>query len=122
MSNIKKNKIREHRIDMEIVVDAYDEWERAMGWYYYLENVLKFPFEAKCIAKRIISPLKKGDNIEVAGMPQEDECSREMFVEIKFQNDLLAAPLSQLKPINVKGKIKQAIEDWHYWVKRGYKF
>jgi hypothetical protein len=25
---------REHRIDFEIVVDAYDEAERAMGWYY----------------------------------------------------------------------------------------
>ncbi|MDX2255539.1 MAG: calcium-binding protein, partial [Pseudanabaenaceae cyanobacterium bins.39] len=28
--------IREHRIDYEIIVDAYDEAERAMGWYYYL--------------------------------------------------------------------------------------
>lgn len=27
---------REQRIAMEIVVDAYDSQERAMGWYYYL--------------------------------------------------------------------------------------
>ncbi|MFZ1061286.1 MAG: calcium-binding protein [Candidatus Rokuibacteriota bacterium] len=40
---------------MEIVVDAYDEQERAMGWYYYLQDQLRFPFTATCIAKRSIS-------------------------------------------------------------------
>ena len=34
----KENKTREKRITMEIVVDAYNEQERAMGWYYYLEE------------------------------------------------------------------------------------
>ena len=29
----EKDEVREERIDMEIVVDAYDEDERAMGWY-----------------------------------------------------------------------------------------
>jgi hypothetical protein len=37
---------------MEVVVDAYDEVERAMSWYYYLEDRLHFPFDAVCIAKR----------------------------------------------------------------------
>ena len=36
MSKIEKDEVREHRIAMEVVVDAYDEMERAMGWYYYL--------------------------------------------------------------------------------------
>lgn len=31
---------REHRISMEIVVDAYDSGERAMGWYYYLQDTI----------------------------------------------------------------------------------
>jgi len=52
MSQIKENKERERRIDMEIVVDAYNEVERAMGWYYYLQDGLKFPFKARCIQKR----------------------------------------------------------------------
>jgi hypothetical protein len=33
---MKEDKKRERRIDMEVVVDAYDEVERAMGWYYYI--------------------------------------------------------------------------------------
>lgn len=32
------NEVREERITMEVVVDAYDEMERAAGWYYYLED------------------------------------------------------------------------------------
>jgi hypothetical protein len=36
MTKIKKDRIREHRIDMEIIVDAHDEVEHAMGWYYHL--------------------------------------------------------------------------------------
>ena len=31
---------------MEVVVDAYNESERAMGWYCYLEERLKCPFKA----------------------------------------------------------------------------
>ena len=42
----KRDPDRERRITMEIVVDAYDTHERAMGWYYYLQDQLQFPFTA----------------------------------------------------------------------------
>ena len=41
---IQIDKTREHRIKMEIIVDCYDEAEQAMGWYYYLDDKLNFPF------------------------------------------------------------------------------
>ncbi len=107
---------------MEIVVDACDEWERAMSWYYYLENNLRFPFSAACIAKRATSPLKKGDKIEVIGMPPEKECEHEMFVVVRWGKDKLAVPLSQLKAVGVDKKTQEAIDDWHYWVEQGYQF
>lgn len=120
----KPDKEREHRISMEIVVDAHDVDERAMGWYYYLKDRLQFSFTATCIAKRAISPLQVKDEIEVIGMPGEDECSREMFVTIRWgRKDGLAVPLSQLKPTSdTDEQTRQAIEDWHYWVKMGYEF
>lgn len=46
MSNRETDTVRENRIDYEIVVDAYDESERAMGWYYYLQDKIIFPFLA----------------------------------------------------------------------------
>ena len=47
---------RDERIMMEIVVDCYDEDEQMIGWYYYLEDTLLFPFTAVCTNKRSISP------------------------------------------------------------------
>jgi hypothetical protein len=37
------DKAREKRITWEILVDAYTPIEQVMGWYYYLENALRFP-------------------------------------------------------------------------------
>jgi len=70
-------------------------------------------------AKRGISPLRVKDEVEVIGMPGEDECEREMFVTIRWEKEGLAVPLSQLKPIAATdNQTQQAVEDWHYWVKR----
>jgi len=60
-SRTAKSMAREDRIQMEIIVDAYGPEEQAMGWYCYLEEKLAFPFRAKCIAERRISPLREGD-------------------------------------------------------------
>ncbi len=114
---------REDRITMEIVVDAYDEIERAMSWYYYLEQHLQFPFTATCVTKRASSPLRVKDEVEVIGMPGEEECEREIFVNIRWEKDDLAVPLSQLKPSgDTDEETRQAVEDWHYWVGMGYEF
>ena len=90
----KEDKEREERIAMEIVVDAYDEEERAMGWYYYLDDTLGFPFRARCLGKRSTSPLKKGDEVEVTGLADAEECEREMFVTIRWERRKLDVPLS----------------------------
>jgi len=117
----KVNKKREERIAMEIIVDAYGPEEQAMGWYYYLEDKLQFPFTAVCSAKRAISPLHVGDEVDILNMAPEDECEREMFVMTRWEKDGLAVPLSQLTPIDTTDKqTRQAVEDWHYWVQMGY--
>lgn len=119
----RKDKERENRIAMEIVADAHDPEEQAMGWYYYLEEQLAFPFTARCIARRVISPLRVGDEVEVIGMPQEEECEHEAFVTIRWEREGLAVPLSQLKPIRGTDEdTRQAVADWHYWVSQGYCF
>jgi hypothetical protein len=56
MPKPRPNRTRERRITDEIVVDAYGEEERAMSWYYYLDEQLAFPFKARCIDPRTISP------------------------------------------------------------------
>ena len=119
----RKNKDREERIAMEIVVDAYGPEEQAMGWYYYFEEKLQFPFTAICSAKRAISPLQIKDEVDVIGMAPENECQNEMFVMIRWERDGLAVPLSQLIPIkSTDRQTREAVEDWYYWVQMGYEF
>ncbi len=118
----KSDPVREQRILMEVVVDAYGSDERAMGWYYYLEGKLSFPFTARCTTRRAISPLRVKDEVEAIGMPPEEECAREIFVTIRREKEGLAVPLSQLKVGDADEQTRQAVEDWLYWVRQGYEF
>ena len=85
MKRRSRDQEREQRITMEIVVDAYTPEEQAMGWYYSLEDRLRFPLVARCIAERSISPLRVGDEVDVVGMAPEEECEHEMFVLIRWE-------------------------------------
>lgn len=113
---------REDRIRNEAVVDAHDSEEQAMGWYYYLDECLHLPFRARCREGRAISPLVVGETVQVVDMGPEDECQREMFVQVEWQERKLAVPLVQLSPMNADEETCEAVEDWHYWVERGYEF
>ena len=111
---------REEHINNEIIVDAYGPEEQALSWYYYLEEHLQFPFSAKCVARRSISPLKVGEKVEVVGMPSEEDCEHDTFVLIRRKSDKFGVPLIQLEGVDVDEDTKKAIEDWHYWVNQGY--
>ena len=83
---------------MEIVVDAYNEQERAMGWYCYLGAINSSSRSRPSVPTSArISPLEKGDEVEVTGMAPESECEHEMFVEMRWEKRNLAVPLSQLQ-------------------------
>jgi hypothetical protein len=122
MPGVERDEAREDRISMEITVDAYGPEEQAMGWYYYLEDTLSFPFRARCIAERRTSPLGVGEEVDVTQMLPEDECLHEMFVEIRWAGRTLGAPLAQLAALDADEQTQEAIGDWHYWVARGYEF
>ena len=122
MSGLKTDEAREHRIHMEIVVDAYGEEERAMGWYCHLQDKLTFPFLARCIARRVTSPLKVGDEVKVLKMAPDEECEREMFVVVRWEREGLAVPRSQLEVIHADDETEEAACDWLYWTNKGYRF
>lgn len=119
MKKPRRDPIREDRIENEAIVDARPE-EQAMGWFYYLENKIRFPFAAKCIAADIASPLRKGETVEVVRMAPEDNCEHGMYVLVRWQGRKMAVRLSQLAAIDPDESTEEAIGDWHYWVARGY--
>jgi hypothetical protein len=92
----RRNRIREERIHNEIIVDAYGPEEQALGWYYYLENKVQFPFTARCIVSKAVSPLRKGETVEVRSLAPEDSCAYDMLVFIPWHGRNVTVPLSQL--------------------------
>jgi calcium binding protein len=122
MAKRRKDPLREQRIQDEAIVDAYGPEEQAMSWYYYLENRIHFPFQAKCIGAKPTSPLRKGETVEVRRLASEDICTSDMLVLIRWQGRNMAVPLSQLAALNPDESTNEAIGDWHYWVSQGYLF
>ena len=120
MARVPPDEQREERIAMEIIVDAHGPEEQAVGWYVYLSDHLRFPFTAHCLVQRAISPREVGDEVEVVEMASEEECQHEMFVGIRWKQRLLAVPLAQLEGSQVDEETEQALQDWRYWVNRGY--
>jgi hypothetical protein len=118
----KRNRLREERIHNEVIVDAYGPEEQALGWYYYLENKISFPLSARCIAAKMVSPLRKGETVEVLRLAPEDACAGDMLVLIRWHGRSVAVPLSQLVAIDADESTIEAIGDWHYWLAQGYCF
>ena len=102
---LRKNKAREERIGMEIIADAYGPEEQSMGWYYYLEEKLQFPFTAT-----ILADLRDRVGTEVAHLIYArllvtSETKGWRFVEIAQASEdvvgrfLRAVPAERLAPI-----------------------
>jgi len=122
MTHVERNEQREYRIMWGITVDANDEAECAMGWYDYLDSKLSVPFHARCIVEKKDSPLAFGEIVTVVGMAKERDCLQEICVEVHAAFRKIRAPLSQLKAIDADETTAEAIDDWLYWVNRGYQF
>jgi len=122
MKRPKREPVREDRIHNEAIVDANGPEEQVMGWYYYLDDKIRFPFQAKCIMAEVVSPLRNGETVEVQRMAPEDACSADMLVPIRWQGRTMAVPLSQLVAIDLDASTAEAIAERHYWVAQGYCF
>ena len=106
---------------MEIVVDCYNSDEQFSGWYSYLGNILQFPFEGMWKT----TDGGKAEKITVAGISDFDNCQEalDMLVEIEYEGEILAEPLKEIYKIKADDeKTKEAVEDWHYWIKSGNTF
>jgi hypothetical protein len=121
MSKIEIDEEREYPISDEAIVDAFGPEEQALGWYYYLEEKMRFPFDAKCVRERSDSPLQIEERVKVVGMAAEYDCMVEMIVKIEWSDRSFGVPLAQLKAIDVYDETEEAIADWHYWVGKGYR-
>ncbi len=92
-----------------------------MGWYYYLQDRMSFPFSAKVKKNRMASPKSKGELVRVIGQDPEENCESDMSVQIEYHDLTISIPLYDLVPEGeVDSDTQEAILDWHYWLDRGH--
>ncbi len=114
MTKVELDPKREDRIENEVIVDCDYAEQYPLCWYYYLQNKCTFPFKAFFEKKQVV---------EITGMAEEEDCEKEMFMYAKFEDDELPISLFDLKPVaDTDNGTKEAIEDWYYWINRGYQF
>jgi calcium binding protein len=94
MKKSRKEPLREDRIHNEAIVDAGPE-EQALSWYYYLGKKIRFPLQAGCLTVNVVSPLRKGEIVEVVRMAPDDVCAHHMLVLVRWQGRTMAVPLAQ---------------------------
>jgi hypothetical protein len=119
---VKNDPERDDRIDMEIVVDAYDSEERAMGWFCSIEGTVENNVRCRCRKVRSMSPLKVGEEVDVLEVAPAEDCKSEIFVFVQWNDRKLAVPLEQLEPVEGDPKAIEIIEDWLYWCLMGYEY
>jgi Calcium binding len=54
-----------------------------MGWYYYLQGKIAFPFQTRCVAEKRSSPLQQGEVAEVTDMAPEEDSEHDMLTEFE---------------------------------------
>ena len=117
------NQNRKDRIEDEIIVDCYDEYEMAMGWFYYFEDNLNFPFKATVLKNSEISGLEEGDIVEVYEFinSSEDDVHIDNFVaRVGIQKDehIYDISLQFIRGIDCDEVTDNVIEDWRYWCEK----
>ncbi len=106
----------EQKIYDEIIVDCYDEIEASMGWYYYFEENLHFPFKAT-------AQLKKSDGgvelqeVKITGIASQEEYFVGKDFNLQMQSGEYLFPIAYSKLSNIRATL-EAFMIWDYWVRK----
>jgi len=114
LTEAKMNEI----IMMEIVVDAKDDDDVAMGWFYYMQDELEFPFEAEMESKnrRDETTVIQVDVLDLSSSNQNNT-SPEVILEVseKGSERVMDVRISKLQNIKGEESTENAVAIWKYW-------
>lgn len=108
-------------IGSEIVVDANDDDEVFMGWYYFMAESLEFPFQAIATIKKRNGTIEERtvEVVEDATNGDRFKCQA-YYVNVDYEGVLMKVEIADLKPINASAETLKAITVWKYWKEKAY--
>ena len=109
----------ERKIYDEIIVDCYDEIEASMGWYYYFEENLYFPFKATAQLKKRDGSVELQE-VKITGIAskEEDFMGKDFNLQMQSGDYILPIAYSKLSNIKCTPETLDAFEVWNYWVSK----
>jgi hypothetical protein len=111
---------RENRVSQFVAEASPNSPEARWAWFNFLEQTLRFPFAAQCRFDWDINHFRQGDIVLVIGLARQEPGFSHVFVRVMDGQKSIPVPLFQVAPLKADTSTMQAVEDWHYWVERGY--
>ena len=106
------------KIDYEIIVDCYDDYEVSMGWYYTMHDDLEFPFEATAALKKRDGTIES-KQVTITGLDADVESfkGQDFHLEMADGDYVKPIPYSKLSNIIASEQTMAIFQCWDFWVK-----
>lgn len=107
----------QHKIDNEIIVDCYDEYEMGTGWFTFMEDTLEFPFMATAKLKKRDGSLEE-KKVKIVGLASDEEnfMHNDFNLEVEMGEYICPIACSLLKNIKATSDTHEALAIWKYWI------
>ncbi|MDZ7899427.1 MAG: calcium-binding protein [Arcicella sp.] len=107
------------KIDYEIVVDCYDDYEVAIGWLTTMGEEIVFPFTAT-------AELKKKDGstehktVQIVGLEsdEDDFHGNDFLLNMEIGEYVVPVAFSQLTNIVASEETLELFQCWNHWIKK----
>lgn len=111
----------QYKIDYEIIVDCYDDYEMSMGWYTYFDETLAFPFKAT-------AELKKRDGsiettvVKIVSMASDEDGFKEgdFYLDMENADYINKIAYSKLSNLKASDETMEAFEVWDFWIEKRF--
>jgi len=113
------NKKYEQKLYNEILVDCIDESEQYMSWFYYAQDEMEFPFEAKIELKKREGGITI-EKVKIINLTNEEGSlgrNLGLKVDIELGDYIIAVPLETLTNIKSDEPTAEIINIWKYWIR-----
>ena len=109
------NEEMQYKIDYEIIVDAYDEYEQSAGWCIFFQDTLEFPFTATAqLKKRDGSTESKLVKITGLSSKEDDFMGDDFNLEMEQGQYLRPVAYSALNDIQASNETMEAFQIWDF--------
>jgi Calcium binding len=108
-----------HKIDYEIVVDCYDDYEVAVGWVTTMNEEIEFPFTATAALEKKDGSVEH-KTVQIVGLKsdEDDFHGNDFLLNMEHEDYIFPVAYSQLTNIIASEETLDLFQCWNHWIKK----